>query len=218
MLYSGGGRAGNERLHLALSLLRGKKARSMTYIPSSHENGYFYFKRIKKRYKSYGIKNVFYFPVDAHFLKSELKRAFKSDVIYLAGGNTFYFLKHLRDSGVLSELQKFVRRGGVLAGLSAGAIMMTPHIYLAGYPEHEGDPNEVRLKNLKSLGLVDFEFLPHYSGSSKTHKALVRYSKKNPERLIVAAPDGSGVVIDGNEYRLMGPLYLYTAGHRLKLS
>jgi dipeptidase E len=215
--YSGGNHSwGNERLHASLVGLS-KPGRSITYVPSTHENGEFYYRRFKKRYSKYGVRRFRYFPVDTDFLKSEMREALKSDIIYLAGGNTFYFLKHLRASGFLDELRRFVKRGGILAGLSAGAIIMTPNIFLAGYPTHEGDTNVVRLKNLKSLSLVDFEFLPHYSNSAKTNRAMAKYSRQHAQP-IVACPDGSGVVVDGDEVRFFGPVYIFVRGKRSRIA
>jgi len=217
VFYSGGQDLGNIRIHQALSRLMGKKARSFTYVPFSHENGRHFYNRIKKRYRRFGFKKFRYFAADSDFLVKEMKEALKSDVIYLAGGNTYYFLKHLRESGFLRELDKFARRGGIVAGLSAGAIIMTQDIQLAGYPPHEGDENEVRLKNLKSLGLVDFEFLPHFSNSKKTVEAMLRYSRRNKQP-IFACPDGSGVVCANSTLQLLGTVYLFYRGHKIKLS
>ncbi len=117
----------------------------------------------------------------------------------------------------MDELRKFVKRGGVLAGLSAGALILTPDIWLAGYPPHEGDTNEVRLKNLKGLDLVHFEFLPHYTSSGKTNAAILKYSKKT-SRPIIACPDGSGIVVDGEELRYFGPTYLFFQGKKMRLA
>jgi dipeptidase E len=217
VLYSGGQQKSNNFLHKALSKLNGSQARSITYVPFSHENGIHYFNRLKKRYRKFGFKKFRYFSVDSDFLMKEMNDALKSDVIYLAGGNTFYFLKHLRESGFLSRLIKFVERGGILAGLSAGAIIMTPHIYLAGYPLHEGDENEVRLKNLKSLGLIDIEFLPHFSNSVKTNQALLKYSKKT-KYPIIACPDGSGIVASNESLNFFGVAYLFFKGKKIRIS
>jgi dipeptidase E len=217
VLYSGGQSPTNKVLHNALVNLGRKKAKSMTYIPYSHENGEYFYKRIKKRYRQFGIRKFNYFAVDSDFLRKEMNEALKSDIIYLAGGNTFYFLKHLRESGFLPRLQKFIRGGGIVAGLSAGAIILTPNIYMAAYPKHDCDVNEVRLKNLHSIGAVDFEFFPHYVPSAKTHRSMIRYSRQT-ERMIVACPDGSGVVVHDTEVRFVGPVYLYYRGHRTKLS
>jgi dipeptidase E len=88
---------------------------------------------------------------------------------------------------------------------------------LAGYPPHEGDENEVRLKNLKSLGLVDFEFLPHFTNSKKTVDAMLKYSRRN-KRPIFACPDGSGIVYANATLQLLGTVYLFYRGHKIKLS
>lgn len=216
VLYSGGQSPTNKRLHEALVKLSGKQAQSMTYVPFSHENGEYFYKKIKKRYSQYGIKKFVYFAVDSDFLKKEMRKALQSDIIYLAGGNTFYFLKHLRESGFLKQLEKFLQRGGTIAGLSAGAIILTPNINMAAYPKHDCDINEVRLKNLHSLGAVDFEFYPHYISSRQTHKAMISYSKRT-DHLIVACPDGSGVIVKNAEFRFIGPVFLYYRGQRTKL-
>lgn len=217
VFYSGGQERSNNRLHEALSKLLGKKARSLTYVPYSHENGSHFYERVKRRYRKFGFKKFRYFAVDSDFLVKEMNEALKSDVIYLAGGNTYYFLKHLRESGFLKKLEAFSRRGGVIAGLSAGAIIMTPHIQLAGYPPHEGDENEVRLKNLRGLGLVRFEFLPHFSNSAKTNRAMLAYSRRSPHP-ILACPDGNGVVVTDGTLHLIGIVYLFYRGKKLRLN
>ena len=63
-----------------------------------------------------------------------LSELLKSDLIFLGGGNTFYFLKHLKSTGLIDELKTFAANGGVLCGLSAGAIIMTPHVHTASFP------------------------------------------------------------------------------------
>jgi dipeptidase E len=217
VFYSGGQETGNKILHEKLAHLAGHRARSFTYIPFSHENGEFYFNRIKQRYKKFGFRKFRYFAPDSDFLVREMNAALKSDVIYLAGGNTYYFLKHLRESGFLKRLKSFVKRGGVLAGLSAGAIIMTSDIRLAGYPLHMADDNEVKLKNLRSLGLVDFEFLPHYNNSKITSDAMIRYSKRT-KRPVYACPDGSGIIVEGKAVHFFGETYLFYQGRKLRLA
>ena len=218
VLYSGGNHNwGNERMHEAMVMLKGRQAKSLTYIPSTHEDGVKYFNRTKKRYSKFGVKQFRYLPVDAVFTKKEMREALKSDIVYLAGGNTFYFLRHLRQSGMLAELKKFVEKGGILAGLSAGALIITPNIWMAKWPPHEADENEVRLKNLKSLNMVQFEFLPHYTNSAKTNRAMIWHSKKSKFPTI-ACPDGSGVVIDGDEVTFFGPVYIFVDGRRTRIA
>lgn len=47
------------------------------------------------------------------------------------------------------------------------SILTTPTIEIAGYGE-DADENEVGLNDMKALGLVDFEFAPHWDGLEDT--------------------------------------------------
>lgn len=221
VLYSGGQMRSNHKLHRAVAELAraGKKknqALSMTYIPFCSEDSNIFYKRIIRRFQSHGIKNFLCLNVDTHPSKSEIKKALQSDVIYLAGGNTFYFLKHLKKSGVLPELKKFVKRGGVLAGLSAGGLIMSPTVALAADQGLGPDENDVNLKNFKALGLFDFEFSPHFSPTRKQIQAHLEYSKKT-KYPIYAVEDGGGIIIHGQEFLVLGHASLFFDGTRLAL-
>jgi dipeptidase E len=141
-----------------------------------------------------------------------------SDIIYLAGGNTFHFLLHLRRSGLLAVLRRFAARGGVLAGLSAGAVLLTPHIGLAGYPPFDRDENECGLpeSRYRSLALVQFEFFPHYCNSRRYREALLTYSEWG-EGPVYACRDGSGIVVEGDCFTAHGDVWLFDAGQVRKI-
>jgi len=215
VLYSGGQEPSNRLIHHTLfQLVSKKKNKSMTYIPFCQDRSDLYFKKAIQRYQGVGFKRFHCLPVDVPFTRKDLNKALGSDVIYLAGGNTFYFLKHLRKSGLISQLKQFVTRGGVLAGLSAGAIILTPNIRTAGPPLPVPDDNDVKLKNLWSLGLVRFEFYPHYTSTPKTNQALLQYSRtaKYP---IFACPDGSGITINDNRVTFIGKVIMFSGGKKV---
>ena len=155
-------------------------------------------------------------PVDQSPSKTEIQLALKSDIIYLAGGNTFYFLKHLQESGMMPHLKRFAERGGVLAGLSAGGLIMSPTVALAADQGLGPDENEVKQKDFQGLGLFPFEFSPHFEKSKKQIQAHLAYSKKTTHP-IWAVEDGSGIVINGNEISLMGTAEVYFRGNRVVL-
>lgn len=218
VLYSGGQQRSNQLLHQELSDLVGqsKKRKSFTYIPYCHDYSQVYFNRAVKRYKRFGFKTFRYLNIDQPHLKKEVKEAFSSDVIYLAGGNTFYLLHHLRKSNLVQPLRQFAQKGGVIAGLSAGAILLTPSIFLAGYPSYNRDENEVGLINEKALGLVPFEFYPHYVNSKRDQRSMSLYSKRIDHPLYACA-DGSGIVINGTQTSFFGKTYLFQKGHSVRL-
>lgn len=214
VLYSGGQVRDNHHIHRAMvGLLGDKKRKSLTYIPYCTEGSQTYFKRAVRRYKYFGITDFHYLALDHHFTDEDLEKALRSDIIYLAGGNTFYFLKYIRKAGMLPLLRAFVESGGILAGLSAGALILTPHIKLAGYPSFECDENEIKLKNFKSLDLVKLEFFPHFRNSKKLNDALREYSM-NSKYPIYACRDGGGLIINGPQKTFFGEVFIFHNGKR----
>jgi dipeptidase E len=217
VLYSGGQNRENELLHESLLTLCGSRERKrFTYIPFCSDNANVFYKRITRRYARFGFTDFQCMPVDQPIDPSDLKKALKSHVIYLAGGNTFYFLNHLKKAGMMSHLKRFARQDGVLAGLSAGALIMTPNIRLAGIPKYDADKNEDGLKDLSGLALTDFEFSPHYAATEKRNRVLLNYSKKAGSP-IYACSDGGGIVIEGSKFTAYGRTCVFHKGEKFKI-
>jgi dipeptidase E len=224
VFYSGGRTKKNHTLHQGLFDLANKgrkkksfKSLSFTYIPFCKDDSESFFMRAVARYEPFGFKHFQSLKVDEPFSKGALQQALESDVIYLAGGNTFYFLKHLRKSGFLTSLREYAERGGVVAGLSAGGLILTPSIGLAAYPKFDADKNEVGLKDLRALNLTQFEFFPHYENTPRYDRALSLYSLKTKNPLF-AVKDGGGIIVDGATTTCLGKTVLFSQGLRIPLS
>jgi dipeptidase E len=223
VFYSGGQNPSNFKIHKALgNLARDAKKKgdlSFTYIPVCAESSSIFFKRIIKRYRRVGFSQFTSLPVDVAVSRALLIKAFEADVIYLAGGNTFYFLKHLKKNGMLAYLKKFSKNGGIIAGLSAGAILMTTDIELASYPPFDADENEVRLKrkDWDSLGLVKFRFFPHFEETSRLNKAFIDYSKQSKYRTYVCQ-DGGGILVNGKQLQFFGKVKYFENGQKFSCS
>ncbi len=222
VLYSGGQLRSNHHLHRSVvSLARKKgnssKSLSLTYIPFCAEDSNIFFQRAKRRYQPHGVDRFTCLSVDDSPTRQAMDAALKSDIIYLAGGNTFYFLKHLRESGMLKRLKSFAENGGVLAGLSAGGLIMSPTVKLAAYGPLGPDENDVRLKDFKGLGLFSFEFSPHFERTPSQIKAHLGYSLRT-EHPVYAVEDGAGIIIDGSKVMVRGKATLYYRGAELVLN
>ncbi|MGE3608744.1 MAG: Type 1 glutamine amidotransferase-like domain-containing protein [Bacteriovoracaceae bacterium] len=213
VFYSGGDDKENRNLDKSFLEVLGKKNPVITFIPSSSYLSEQEFKVFVKHYSKYKITRFIHFPVDLPFDKTLFQEVMRSDVIHLAGGNTFYFLNSLRKAKLLKEIRKFALEGGVLTGLSAGAIMMTENIEMAGYPEFDRDENTVNITNLNSLNLVDFNFFPHFRNSPRYDLVFKKFTREN-SKTIYACPDGSGIVVNGEELRFIGKCYAFSAGHK----
>ena len=218
VLLSGGRNASNLKLHqIAVKMAKKSKNRNqpltLTYIPSCHENHLHYFNRMRRRYQRLGIKKFNCLNVDQNPSKTEIEEALQSDLIYLAGGNTFYFLKHLRETGMLGKIKSYALNGGVLVGLSAGGLLMTPTVQLAADEGMGPDDAVPGLTQFKSMNLIPFEFSPHYINTPKDIRAHLLYSTKtkNP---IYAVQDGGGIVVDDHIITFYGKYAQYHQGTR----
>ncbi|MGK5082667.1 Type 1 glutamine amidotransferase-like domain-containing protein [Bdellovibrionota bacterium FG-1] len=206
VLYSGGQNRANVRLHQELIRLARQKTDGplrMTYLPFCADGSETYFMRSVKRYARFGVDSFCCLRADQRPSASQIRSALNTHIVYLAGGNTFYFLQALRRSGLLSFLKDFADQGGIFAGLSAGAHILSPHIGLAGAVGLDPDENEVGLKNFKALGLVPFEVLPHFDKSPGKLAAIQRYSRRSVYP-IYACPDGAGIVVEKGKVRPLG--------------
>ena len=84
----------------------------------------------------------------------------KNDIIFVAGGNTFFLLQELRRTGADQLIIEEVNKGKLYIGESAGAIVACPDI---GYSFSMDDPKKAAdLTDYTGLGLVDFYVVPHY--------------------------------------------------------
>lgn len=89
----------------------------------------------------------------------ELKKLLSTiDVLYISGGNTFYLLQAVYNSGFDQLITDYLANGNYLIGESAGAVIMTPDI---SYIHVMDDNRVVESSTTKGLGLVDRPIIPH---------------------------------------------------------
>lgn len=217
VLYSGGDEKENKNLDRAFVELLGKKNPVVTFIPSSSYLSEQEFKNFVRHYSKFKIARFIHFPVDVPFDKILFQEVMRSDAIHMGGGNTFYFLNSLRKAKLIPQLKAFASGGGLLTGLSAGAILMTENIEMAGYPEFDRDENIVNLTNLSALNLVDFLFFPHFRNSARYDAVFKKYTKTSP-KIIYACPDGAGIVIRQDEIRFIGKCFAFSNGHKFSIN
>jgi len=124
------------------------------------------------------------------------------DIIFVAGGNTFYLLKAMRACNFEKIIRKLLKFGKVYIGVSAGSIVAGQTIKTAGWKD--ADKNVVGLKNLKGLGLVPFDIFVHYTPEwADTIIKEIPNLKKRAKRLKIITDD-QGILVQGKEINLIG--------------
>ena len=81
------------------------------------------------------------------------------DFVYLAGGNPFYLLRRLRETGADSVLDDFISAGRPIVGSSAGAIVLGPSLRLVRV--FDSTVPDLGWKDDDGLGVIPFAVLPH---------------------------------------------------------
>jgi len=203
IMISGGYKTANPRIYKEIDIKQ-----KIAFIPSwfgndSRED----FKRFKMKFKN---ASVGFYPLDK-IDKDKIKKLFESDVIYIEGGNTYVLLHYIKTLKLHKKFEKFVKTN-TLIGMSAGAIIQTPNINLAGIPYFNADENLVNLKNKSALGLVSFEVFPHFDMKDRKElKELKKYSK-NRTRRIYLIPDGTHIKIDNKILSVVGKHWILRNG------
>lgn len=207
VLYSDQSIEANKKIDIELLKLINKEKPHIGYIASGSDITRSYFSPKVEYYRKLGVDNILYFDLDVEFDESKIEDLFNCDAIHLLGGNTYWFLYNLKKRNFISLLQQFVAKGKVLVGISAGSILMSKNIDIAQFE----DKNVVSLKDTTSLGLVDFEFLPHWNMYSSCMEELKKYSQEK-NNVIYACKDGDGIIVENNELRFFGDIIKITNG------
>lgn len=215
VLLSGGYWKDNRDLLSALWCHRVNQARRLVYIPAwPGDESKKDFDTFCRQLQKSTIQKFTYFPLDRKLKPHDYKDLTGADIIFFDGGNT-YFLQHWL---TVHKLHNWFQKNGkkkVFGGLSAGSIILSPNINLAAIPKSEAD-EEIFTVTPKSLNFSDFEICPHYESNKKHNQELVDYSKKTPN-IILAVPDGSGIIIDSDRIQFLGKITGFVQGKKFKI-
>lgn len=181
-----------------LALLEGTRHR-IGYIPSESDLKRRYFERTAERYLELGISELSYFDLGTEYDANQVKELVSNDAIHLSGGDPTHFLYLIQQRNFAPVLRDYVARGGILIGVSAGAMLMARSIASCYLFEE----CRVKLKDMRGLGLIDFEFFPHFEGDAKTVQKLTSYGRKHKVTIYGASDDG-GIVVEGDTVELIG--------------
>lgn len=176
-----------------------QRGNTVAYISSQSQNGDrpYYLSTIQDYSQISSDIKVDYFDLSENFSDEKLVKLLDYGTIYLSGGNTYVFMDSARKRNIYPILKKHLENGGLLIGASAGSIMMTTSIDLAGFE----DENVPDLKDTTGFGFVDFEFHPHFNNEDS--KFLNGYIKNKNNDLYICK-DGDGIFYSNGEIKLFG--------------
>lgn len=191
---------GNTKIKEKFMELSGKPTSELKviFIPtaSRYENELKWVKASKTELISFGIKpeNIFDFNLDRKLKYNDVK---DYDIIYVCGGNTFYLLSKINESGFGEVIKKLVKAGKLYIGVSAGSILAGPDICSCiGF-----DENDIGLKNFTGLSLTNTVTYVHYIDKEKKIVEKIRKESKYP---IVTLTNSQALIIVGDKETVVG--------------
>lgn len=188
------------------------KKYTISYIPSKTDRKLKYFERTKTNLCKYGNFKFNYFDIDDFCNIEKIENIFKSEIIYLSGGNAYYFLNNIKKRYLITRLRRYVKNGGYIIGMSAGAIIMAKDIATAQFV----DEDIVGLSDLSSLALVNFDFMPHWNQESHYIDDLKKYTK-NTGNTVYACNDGDGIIVMDNKVNFYGNIKMIRQGEIMQV-
>lgn len=121
------------------------------------------------------------------------------DVIYIQGGNTFYLLKCVKESGFDRAVKELIEKGIIYIGVSAGSYIACPTIEMA-YWKHP-DRNTVGLTDLTGLNLVPFLLSVHFDPEYAPILKQEISKSKHPVRIL---NDNQAILVQDGNCKLVG--------------
>ena len=190
-----------------LRTLTGKKKLTIGYISSAPDPTRAYYRRAREYYANLGAELTPYFDLESGFNEASLTEILAAEAIHLAGGNTYQFYYWIVRRNLRRRLLSYAHSGRLIIGVSAGAIILTPNL---SYAQFCGDRNEIGLKELAGLGLVNFAFVPHVSKADKIVPAIVERARQDRTGVVIA-DDRDWIVVDGSQTKVHGAPLIITS-------
>lgn len=120
-----------------------------------------------------------------------------TDIVLVAGGDTFYLMEKLKESGADKVIKEFVKNGGVYIGSSAGSIICCPTI--EGAKEFDDPSLAPKLNNFDGMGIFKDVIIPH-THKEKYFERVKRATEKLESKGYKVYPltDDDVLFFDGN--------------------
>ena len=118
------------------------------------------------------------------------------DCIYISGGNTFFLMQELRETGTDKLIIEQIEKGKLYIGESAGAMILAPNIeYAKDMDDHLTQTPD--FTDFKGLGIVEFYPVVHFN-SFPFEEAAQKVVHKNSHLPLEIITNQQAIVVVGN--------------------
>lgn len=141
--------------------------------------------------------------------EDELRNLLKDfEAVFVEGGNSFYLLKSIRESGFDKVIKELLPKGLIYIGASAGSYVTCPTIEMALW-KHQDKYDHHGMIDLTAMNLVPFLITVHYKPEykdlleEKIPKAQYPTKILDDDQAILIEDDRVGLIGKGEEIKLI---------------
>lgn len=159
-----------------------------------------YYKTIKKIYGELGC-NCSYLKKNNLINNPDIveEKILTADIIYFCGGDSIKLVEKIKEYKIDSLLEKAINNNAVIAGMSAGAIMMC----MDGYSDSRILRNESdKYEFVSGYGFLNISFCPHFdlNGQKRSEMEL---DIKDSSKKVLSLPDRCAIKIIDDKYEVV---------------
>lgn len=139
------------------------------------------------------------------YTKEEIrKRLVNTDIIYIVGGKQFILPNLFKETG-FDEILRKCAKNKVIMGTSADATVLGKQIESAPYWKERYQVEKEKIEN-KTLGLVEFNIVPHYmrEDHKKWNKEFLEEVLRDNPFPVYAIRDDQAIIYDEGKLKFVG--------------
>ena len=123
----------------------------------------------------------------------------KKELLYVEGGNTYYLMKAIRESGFEKVIKELLPKSLIYVGGSAGSYVCCPTIEMATW-KHQ-DRNRFGVSDFTAMSLVPFLLSVHYKSEYRDLLKEKIIHAKYPVKILT---DDQALLVKDGEVELVG--------------
>ncbi|GHF44453.1 cyanophycinase [Deinococcus metalli] len=181
----------------------------VTTVASHQPEGYF--EEYQRTFQDLGVKDVVELAIAE---RAEARQESRLDLldgargIFFTGGDQLRITSQLGDTPIYSRVQQLYEEGGVVAGTSAGASVMSDVMLVSGESDESHRIGELQMA--PGLGLIHGVVIDQHFAERGRMGRLLGAVAKNPRYVGIGIDENTAVVVEGGELlRVLGSGAVY---------
>lgn len=170
------------------------------------------FEQYEKAFRSLGVKHVYNLEIrDREEAKQESKVRILDDAqaVFFTGGDQVKITSQIGDSMVFRRIKEIYEEGGLVAGTSAGAAVMSETMLVEGGEEEShviGGP----VRMVPGLGFIEGVIIDQHFMERGRFGRLIGAVAQNPKNLGIGIDEQTAIVVErGNGFYVLGSGAVY---------